>query len=327
MTAYLLRRCLWALAVVWLVATAVFVLIYAVGDPAAATLGPRAHRAQVEAFRRQYGLDQPLWRQYSSYLGLSACVRPRPDGAASQRCGLLQGDLGDSLAYNEPVRDVVLRRLPRTLLLGGLSMVMEVGLGLLLGLLAAWRRHTWVDHAAMAFGYLGISVPVFILGIWMLDVVAFRWGWLPVGGYGDGWLDHLRHALLPAFTLALLGAAVYARIFRAEMLEVWNATFVRTAYAKGASTQRVLWRHVARNALLPVVTLLGLQLPALVSGAIVTEGLFAWPGMGSLALEALYHLDVPVVLGVVWIGALMVQAGNVFADFAVAALDPRVRSA
>lgn len=327
MIRFALRRFGWACWVVWVVATAVFALMYAIGDPATATLGPRAQRAQIEAFRRQHGLDRPIWQQYLSYLGIGGCVRPQsPRFAAGDSCGFLQGDLGDSLAYNEPVATVVVRRLPRTLLLGALSMVIEVGLGLLLGLVAVWRRYTWLDTTLMLLGFLGISVPAFVLGIWFLDVLAFRWGWFPVGGYGvDAW-DHLRHALLPALTLAVLGAAVYARVFRGELLETLQAPFVRTAMAKGAGKARVMLVHVARHALLPIVTLMGLQLPVLVSGAIITETLFAWPGMGSLAMEAVYNLDAPVVLGVVWVSSIMVQVGNFVADVAVAALDPRVRS-
>lgn len=383
MTAFFARRIAWALATVVLVTSSTFVLMFAVGDPAVATLGPRARQDQLQAFRKRYGLDRPLLTQYLSFVGLSSCLRHdglvgeqvpgdvvagdgaagdgsaggavagdgathsgkgteptrskqvdaaagTPRGAtAAQRsrppCGLLQGDLGASYAHQEPVSRVIGQRIPRTLLLGAMAMALELLLGVSMGALAAWRRGRFSDRAVVGLSYLGISLPSFVAALWALDVLAFRFGWFPVGGYGEGAWAHVRHAMLPALVMALLGMATYARVVRGELIEILESGYVRTARAKGAGPWRVFYRHALRNALLPVVTLIGLQLPALVSGAIITESIFAWPGMGHLAVESLYNLDAPMVMGIVVISCVLVQAGNLAADVAVAALDPRIR--
>lgn len=326
MLRYALRRSLWSLLVVWMVLTVVFVMMFALGDPAVATLGTQAKQEQVVAFRRVHGLDQPLWRQYFGYLGVIDCARPTAPGFGSGRgCGLLQGNLGESLMLGESVREILWTRLPRTAFLGAMAMTMELVLGLGLGIIAAMRRNTWTDGGIMSLAFLGMSVPSFVLGLWALDLFAFRLGWFPVGGYGLGFFDHVRHAFLPALTLAVLGAATYARLMRSEMVEALRAPFVRTALAKGVSKTRAALWHAVPNAMLPVVTVAGMQLGSLVSGAIITETIFAWPGMGRLAVESMDSWDPPVVLGVVIVASLAVQLGNLIADLAVASLDPRVR--
>ena len=308
MLMYLGRRFLWAVFVLWLVVTAVFLLMNAVGDPAVAALGPRAHASQLEAFRREHGLDRPLTQRYVTYLA-----------------GLVTGDWGRSFKDQQPVIEVMATRVPRTLLLSALAMLFELGLGVTLGTIAALRKHTLFDTGLMGMAFLGISLPTFLTGIVFLYAFGYRLAWFPVGGYGTGTWDHLYHALLPAFTLAIVGAATYARIMRSEMLEVLNQDYIRTARAKGLSPIRVIGVHAMRNALLPIVTLIGLSLPFLVSGAVITETIFGWPGMGRLAIEALYTLDVPIVMGVVLVASLAVQIGNLLADVAVALLDPRIR--
>jgi len=325
--AFLVRRVAWALFVVAAVVTFVFALMFAFGDPAASTLGPNARAEQLQDFRARYGMDRPMLEQYLSYLGLGHCVRrtsPAYDEGRG-RCGLLQGDFGESYSHNEPVIEVIGHRLPRTILLSGLAMTFELLLGLFVGILAAVRKQTWLDTLAMATAFLGISLPTFVTGPIFLDFVAFKAGLFPVGGYGVDLVDHLYHALLPAFTLAIVGAATYARIMRSELIETMRADYIRTARAKGLSPARVLFAHGVRNALLPIVTLMGLSMAFLVSGAIITEYIFAWPGMGALAIEAINNMDVFTVMGVVLIISLAVQAGNLLADVAVAALDPRVR--
>jgi peptide/nickel transport system permease protein len=295
--------------VVWVAMSLVFVLTNLIGDPAVATLGPRAHASQIAEFRAAHGLDRPFHEQYLSYFG-----------------GMLRGDLGRSFRDDQPVLGVVLVRLPRTILLGSLAMTFELLFGLGVGLIAALRRNTALDTLTMSLAFLGISTPSFLIGLVLLQVVAFRLGWLPVGGYGVTTAEHLEHALLPAITLAVVGAATYARILRSEMIETLRADYVRTARSKGLSRARVVFAHALRNAALPIVTLVGMSMPLLVGGAIVTETVFGWPGIGRLAMEAVYALDVPVLLGVVLMSAITVQAGNLMADVAVSRIDRRVKT-
>lgn len=326
MTAYVLRRLAWGVFVVFTVLTLVFVLVYAVGDPAATSLGSNASPEQIRDFERKQGLDAPLWKQYFSYLGLAPCVRRNSDAFEDgDHCGVLQLDFGESYRQKEPVADVIGQRLPRTLLLGGMALFFELLIGLTFGIVAAAKRNSWFDTGFMAGAFLGISLPTYVTGPIFLWVLAFLYGWFPVGGYGVDFWDHVYHAVLPALTLAIVGAATYARVMRSEMIENLRSDYLRTARAKGLGETRVILRHAARNALLPIVTLAGLSMAILVSGAIITEKIFAWPGMGNLAIEAVYNEDAPIIVGVVLVFALTVQAGNLMADIAVASLDPRVR--
>src|SRR5690606_11074557 len=217
-------------------------------------------------------------------------------------------------------------RLPRTMLLGALALGLELLIGLGLGIVAAVRRNSWLDSAIMSATFAGVSLPTFVTGLLFLGYFAVRLGWFPVGGYGAGAWSHVWHAFLPALTLALAGASTYARIMRSELIETLQSDYVRTARAKGLSYTRVVLVHGVRNALLPVITLVGMSLRILVSGAIVTEAIYGWPGMGRLAVEAIGGLDLPVVLGIVFVASAFVQLGNVLADVAVAIFDPRVRS-
>lgn len=310
MMGFLLRRVLWAVFVLWVVMTGVFLLVNVIGDPAVATLGPNAGPAQLEDFREQHGLTRPLLERYADYMTSLATMQ-----------------LGRSYQDDREVLDLILTRLPRTMLLGALTLLLELGLGLGLGILAAVKRNTCLDTGVMGFTFLGISTPTFVSGLLFLSYFAVRLGWFPVGGYGaDGWA-HLKHAFLPALTLALAGASTYARLMRSELIETLGSDYVRTARAKGLSYPRVVLVHGVRNALSPIITMLGLSLRILVSGAIITEAVFGWPGMGLLAVQAISGLDLPVVLGIVFVTCAFVQLGNVLADGCVALLDPRVRSA
>ncbi len=331
MSAYIARRLMSAFLVLMAVITLVFILMTQIGDPAAATLGNRANEDTVREFNARYGLDRPLGAQFLGYLGVIACQRPSSpvyddDPATNGYCGLLQGDFGESFLHNAPVADVILRRLPRTLLLGALALLFELAIGLGFGVFAALRRNRWQDTSIMSTAYLGQSLPSYVTGPIFLSYAAFLFGLFPVGGYGSTPLEHLQHAVLPAFTLAILGASTYARVTRSEMLDALQSDYVRTAKAKGLGRSRVL-SHALRNALLPVVTLAGLSLRLLVGGAIITEQIYGWPGMGKLAVESIVNVDAPTVMGVVFFVALAVQLGNLLADLAVAALDPRVRLA
>ena len=305
-----LKRVGSGLLIVFTAITAIFFLANGIGDPARASLGPNAGPDRVQEYRVAHGLHLPLHEQYWNYLG-----------------GLLQGDLGNSFSDEQPVAEVIGDRLPRTLLLMGLAMVFELVFGLSLGIMAALRRNTWFDTGFMGMAFMGISVPSFVSGPIFLMVFAFRFGWFPIGGFGEGLADNVYHAILPALTMAIIGTATYARIMRSEMIDTLGADYVRTARAKGLGPWRVVLGHAARNALLPIVTLLGLHLPALVTGAIITETIFSWPGMGRLVIESIVSLNVPMIMGVVIVTAVAVQIGNSFADIAVGLLDPRVRQA
>ncbi|RLB54255.1 MAG: glutathione ABC transporter permease GsiC [Deltaproteobacteria bacterium] len=327
MLEFALKRAAWASFVMLAVITIVFMLVSQIGDPCAARLGANARPEQIAACHEQYGFDQPLTAQYGAYLGLSSCVRkssPNYDGGEGH-CGILQGDLGESMRMEQDVVEVILTRLPRSMLLGAMAMGFEVLLGVFIGIIAATRRNTWFDTGVMATAFVGISAPTFLSGLLFLYFFAFRLGWFPVGGYGNTPLEHIYSAILPAFTLAIIGAATYARIMRSEMVETLRADYVRTAKAKGLGPVAVIMKHGARNALLPIVTLMGLQLAILVSGAIITESIFAWPGVGRLAIESIHNLDAPIIMGVVIMVSFTVQFGNFLADVAVGALDPRVR--
>ena len=309
MLLFFVRRVAWAVLVLWLVMSGVFLLVHVIGDPARAALGEKAGPAQLEAFRHKHGLDRPLAGRYVDYLVELATL-----------------DLGTSYQDEEPVLDLILRRLPRTLLLGAMALTLELLIGLGVGVLAAVKRNSWFDTSMMSLAIVGISMPTFVTGLWFLSYFAFRLGLFPVGGYGVTFVDHLRHGFLPALTLAIVGAATYARVMRGEMIESLRSDYVRTARAKGLHPLRVVVMHAGRNALLPIVTMVGISLRILVSGAIITEAIFGWPGMGRLAVEAISGLDLPVVMGIVFVACTAVQLGNVLADLAVAALDPRLRT-
>jgi peptide/nickel transport system permease protein len=308
MLQFFARRLGWALLVLWLVMSGVFLLVHVIGDPARAALGEKAGPEQLEAFRHNHGLDRPLGERYLGYLGDLATLQ-----------------LGNSYQDEEPVLDLIGRRLPRTLLLGAMALTFELLIGLGIGIAAALRQNSWFDTAVMTLAILGISMPTFVTGLLFLSYFAFRLGWFPVGGYGVDLVDHLWHGVLPALTLAVVGAATYARVMRGEMVEALRSDYVRTARAKGLGGARVVLLHAGRNAFLPIVTMVGVSLRILVSGAIITEAVFGWPGMGRLAVEAISGLDLPVVMGIVFVACTTVQLGNVLADVTVAALDPRVR--
>jgi peptide/nickel transport system permease protein len=309
MMGFLARRLGAAVLVLWVVMSGVFVLVNVVGDPARAALGEKASPEQLEGFRKKHGLDRPIGERYGKYLTDLATL-----------------ELGQSYQDGLPVRELIARRLPRTLLLGVLAIGFELAIGLSIGALAALRRKSWFDTGVMALSFLGISMPSFVVGLWFLDYFAFRLGWFPIGGYGVSALDHVRHAILPALTLAVIGAATYARLMRGELIEALKSDYVRTARAKGLSMGRVVLVHATRNALLPIVTLLSVSLRVLVSGAVITESIFGWPGMGRLAVEAISGLDLPVILGIVFVACAVVQVGNIIADLTIVALDPRLRA-
>ncbi len=330
MIGFLLKRFLWGTVVLVSVITLVFALIFVAGDPAATVLGEKATAEAIKDFKEKKGLDQSIPIQFLSYVGLAKCIRKDSPKYADEQgnrrwCGILQGDLGESYAHHESVTGVISNRLPRTLLLGALTILFELFIGLGAGVIAALRRNTWTDTSIMMGTFLGISLPTYVTGPLALFVFAFLLGWFPVGGYGITAWEHVYHATLPALILAVAGAATYARLMRGELIETMRNDYVRTARAKGLGPFAVTFKHGIRNALLPIVTMIGLSLPLLVGGAIITEKIFAFPGLGMLTIESIHTLDAPVIMAVVLMFGVAVQIGNLLADIAVATLDPRIR--
>lgn len=279
----------------------------ALGDPARASMGQRADPAAVERIRRELELDRPAPVRYVRWVGR-----------------LVRGDLGRSLRDRRPVTAVIAERLPATARLAVAATLVSIAVGVPVGVVAAVRRRSVLDHALMAGAVLGISTPVFWLGMMLSLVFAVWLGWLPVSGYGGGdWL----HLVLPALTLGALHTGVVARMTRASLLEVSRQEFLQTARAKGLSELTVVMKHAFRNAAIPVVTVIGLGLANLLVGAPLTETVFAWPGLGRLLVVSVDQRDVPVAMGVVLVFALVYVLGSLIVDLVYLAVDPRTRHA
>ena len=304
MLSYLLQRLFGACLVVVGVVSIVFLLIHLVpGDPVEIMLGESASVADRQALRTALDLDQPLHLQYLHYLG-----------------NLLQLDLGTSIHFRQPVTDLLQARIPATALLAAVTLVLTILLALPLGILAAVRHDTLWDTGAMGFSLLGVSIPNFWLGPLLIMVFSLWLGWLPVSGQGG-----VAAVVLPALTLGTGLAAVLSRMVRSSMLEVLHEDYLRTARAKGVSPLRVILHHALRNALLPVITLLGLQLGALLAGAVITETVFSWPGIGLLTIESIQSRDYPVVQACVLLISVTYVLVNLLTDLAYAWIDPRIR--
>lgn len=300
----LLTRLSATLIVIFGVCTLVFLLIHIIpGDPIEALLGERAQAVDQTVLRAQLGLDQPLAIQYVRYL-----------------MRLVQGDLGQSLQEQCSVTTLLAARLPATVLLAIAALTLAMCLALPLGIFAAQQHKRLFDIGAMTFSLLGLSIPNFWLGPLLILLFSLTLGWLPISGN-----DNPSGLILPAITLGTGLAALLARMVRASLLEVLHEDYVRTARAKGVSEWRVLWHHALRNAWLPIITVLGLQLGGVLGGAVITETIFAWPGIGSLLVEAIKARDYPVVQGCVLLISLIYVSVNTLTDLAYLWLDPRVR--
>lgn len=304
MTGFIIQRLLAALVTVWIATIAVTLLVHAVpGDPVRIMYGSfQTTPEELEAIRVRLGLDQPVWQQYLMYLGR-----------------LLQGDFGRSIVGDQPVIDILMARFPATLALTLSSLAIAVVVGMSLGFLAAYKRGTWIDAGAMVLAIVGVSMPHFWLGLLLLFLFALTLQWLPVAG-GD-WMS----LILPALTLGLANAAVLARLTRSAMIDIFDQDFVRTARAKGLPKTIVLYRHALRSGLVPIVAMLGLQFAYLMGGAIVVENVFAWNGVGRLAIEAVFARDYPLIQGFILFFAIVVALASVVVDVAYAFLDPRIR--
>jgi peptide/nickel transport system permease protein len=301
---YLIRRLLLTIPVLLGVATLVFSLIHFIpGDPAQAMLGEGAAPEDIAQLRQRLGLDRPLLVQYGSFLQ-----------------GLARGDLGVSLRNDQPVLQQILERMPATAELAFASMAVAVLIALPLGIIAAVWRGTVVDHSAMTLSLVGISVPNFWLGPLLAIVFAVELGWLPVGGRGT-----LAHLVLPAVTLGAALAAILARMTRASLLEELREPYVLAARAKGVSRSRAVLHHALRNSLIPIVTILGLQFGVVLTGAVITETIFAWPGIGRLLIQSISFRDYPTVQGCVLLIAVTYVGVNLITDLTYGFLDPRIR--
>lgn len=302
--AFLIRRVLWTVPIMLGVLTLIFFLIHLIpGDPVDLMLGEQALPADREQLREQLGLNQPLASQYFSYLAKT-----------------LSGDMGQSIHARQPVADMILERLPATaeLMLG--AMVVAVALALPLGIVAAMFHGRFFDRAASLFAVLGVAMPNFWLGPLLVLVFSIYFDWLPVSERGG-----LEHLVLPAITLGTALAALLSRMTRTSLIEVLGEEYIRTARAKGLSRSRVIWVHAMRNALIPVITVAGLQIGVLLSGAIITESIFDWPGIGSLLLEAIFQRDYPIVQGSVLFIATTYVLVNLATDVLYGWIDPRIR--
>ena len=277
------------------------------GDPVSAMLGDRATEEAVTRLRAQMGLDQPLWTQFLLFAGRT-----------------LHGDFGTSIALRVPVTTVIAERLPATLMLTALATVLAVGIAVPLAFVAATQAGRWPDYLIRATFQVGLSSPIFYVGLLLLTVFAAGLRWFPVGGYGDGMAGHLYHLLLPALTLALSFSAVIMRNLRAAILEVLQAEFVDFARSKGLPRRVVLFRHVFRPALLSTVTLVGLQVGALLGGAVITESVFAVPGVGRLMVDSIFARDYPMIQALTLVLAVVVSLAFLVTDLVQMWLDPRV---
>jgi peptide/nickel transport system permease protein len=302
MREYLVGKLVHTAIVVVCVLTLVFVVLHLTGDPVMMMLPPNASRDEIQALTAALGLDQPLYMQYARFLGR-----------------LARGDLGISLQHQQPAMPLVLERLPASLLLAVSALVIAVVVAVPLGLLAAARRGTVLDHLAVLLAALGQSAPIFWTGLMLMLVLAVTLKLLPTTGYGT-W----QQLVMPALTLAAYPMAAIARLVRSGMLEVLEADYVRTARAKGLQERRVILKHAFKNAAMPVVTVIGLQFGLLLGGAIVCEMIFAWPGVGRLLIFAINNRDFPVVEGAVFVIAMVFVVGNLLVDLCYGWLDPRV---
>ena len=304
MLSFLTGRVLQAIPVLFGVSLAVFLMVHLIpGDPASLIAGTDATRADVENVRQSLGLDRPLPAQYANFVGRA-----------------LTGDFGNSFRTGRPVLDEIAPRYLNTVTLGALALLIAVVIGMATGIVSAVRRHTVFDNTALLLSLAGVSMPTFFLGLLLMLVFSVWLNWLPLSGK-DTWL----HYILPAITLSTASIAVISRIMHASLIEVLGEDYVRTARAKGQRESLVIWRHAVRNALIPVVTVAGLQLGYLLGGAVVTETVFAWPGLGRLLVQSILARDFPVVQAAVLLLAITFVAINLVTDLIYGLLDPRIR--
>jgi peptide/nickel transport system permease protein len=304
MMSFIARKIVYTLLVLLGVVLVTF-FIRPPGDPARVLLGQRADSASVAALREQLGLDKPLYHQVGTYM-----------------VHLAQGDLGRSIASQRPVSETIIERLPATALLATTSILIATILGILVGVIAAWKPNSWVDSSMMSVSLLGISLPAFVVGLLLVLLFGVVLEWFPISGYVDRGIEYL---VLPMVTLAIRPLAIIARVTRSSMLEVLGQDYVRTARAKGLSTSAVFVKHALRNALNPVVTTVSAWFAGLLAGTYFIEFIFNWPGIGLAAFNAIEKLDYPMIQGTVLFTAVIFVAVNTVADILYGYIDPKVR--
>ncbi|MCZ8187378.1 MAG: ABC transporter permease [Beijerinckiaceae bacterium] len=312
MLAFIVRRIIATIPVMGFVALFVFSLLYiAPGDPAAVIAGDQASPADVERIRAGLGLDRPYLVRFAEWL-----------------FRVLQGDLGTSIFTSLPVTQLIAQRIEPTVSLMVVTLLFAIVVAVPMGVIAAWKANTWIDRVAMAFAVFGFSVPVFVVGYLLAYIFALKLDWLPVQGYtplsaGIGpWLENL---ILPSVTLGMVYIALIARITRASMLEVLQQDYIRTARSKGVAQPSILFIHALKNAAIPVVTVIGIGIALLIGGAVVTESVFAIPGLGRLTVDAILRRDYPVIQGVVLMFSFVYVVINLVVDIIYTLLDPRIR--
>jgi peptide/nickel transport system permease protein len=311
MATYIVRRLLQSVLVLVGVTLLVYFILFQTGDPTFLSVSTDASQQEVERVRHLLGFDRPWYVQYGEFLGKA-----------------VRGDFGNSLRQGLPVTSIVLERMPATLELAVSALLISLTIALPVGIVSAARRNSIWDQASMLGAVLGQSAPTFFLGIMLLFVFGGMLNWFPIGGRGQGGPgDELRHLVLPAVTLGTFSMARNARLVRSSLLETLGLEYVTVAWSKGLSEQAVVLKHAFRNALIPVVTLIGLDFGALLGGAVITETVFAWPGVGSLVVRAIGQKDFPVVVGCVTMLAVVFVAVNLLTDLLYGYLDPRVRRA
>lgn len=303
---FIIKRLLLLVPILFGVVTVTFLLMYIVpGDPVLAMVGERYDQQTLDRIRHELGLDKPLILQYIDYIGR-----------------VVRLDLGRSFLTRRPVMDTIRERFPRTLLLAASAMCLAVVLGIAIGAAAAWGRWPWLGRALMTFSIVGVSIPVFWLGLLLIYLFAIRLSLLPPSGYGGG---SIRYLILPAVTLSFASMATIARVTRAGFLDVAGEQFVRTARAKGLGERTVLVKHMLRNALIPVITIVGTDFGSYLGGSVLTETIFGWPGLGRFIVQAILKRDFPVIQGSVLFMAALFVAVNLVVDVSYGLIDPRVR--
>ncbi|MDB5412893.1 MAG: peptide transporter [Rubritepida sp.] len=312
MWSYIIRRVLATIPVMALVALFVFSLLYlAPGDPAAVIAGDQASPADVERIRASLGLDRPYLVRFGAWAW-----------------DILRGDLGTSIFTNLPVRTMIAQRIEPTLSLMLVTLILAVSIAVPMGVIAAWKQGTWIDRAVMGFAVLGFSVPVFVVGYVLAYIFALELDWLPVQGYtpfAQGFFPWMENLVLPAIALGGVYIALIARITRATMLEVLSQDYIRTARAKGAGQRTILFVHALKNAAVPIVTVIGIGVALLIGGAVVTESVFAIPGLGRLTVDAILRRDYPVIQGVILLFSFVYVLVNLVIDLSYTFFDPRIR--
>jgi ABC-type dipeptide/oligopeptide/nickel transport system permease component len=300
---YLLRRLWQSSLVIFGVSVVVFLILHLTGDPAALLLPPDATAEDIAKFRHDMGFDDPVAVQYVRFLK-----------------GAVRGDFGQSIRHGEPAMGLVVERLPATFELAGAGLLIALGLAIPAGIVSAVRRNTSVDYISTVVALLGQAMPTFWLGIMLILVFSVRLNWLPSSGRGD-----VEHLILPAITLGLFTTARITRLTRSGMLEVLGQDYIRTARAKGVGEPPVVWKHALKNASIPIVTIVGIELGTLLGGSVITETIFAWPGVGRLSVQAIFNRDYPVVQSAVFLLASTFVIVNFLVDVVYTYLDPRIR--